>query len=232
MKTMGKPFTTVGLAVSGALVVAAILLGSSGRNTAEAPAGHVRHSGGVGLPIFFDRLTEGWDQLGWAKSLVWDASDAPRGEIRGGTVPKRTIRVRFDHYDGILLHHEPLDVSSYDRFAFRAHGGARGGQKLRVFAKLSQFPRRDVILDPLPAGTWATIAVPLATMGVEGKPDLTDLCIQDDSGRYKQEPVWIFDIRLLAPEEALPPGVPVTPEAGPHAVYDLPPHPEERDEGK
>jgi hypothetical protein len=66
-------------------------------------------------------------------------------------------------------------------------------------------------------------------MGVEGKPDLTDLCIQDSSGHYKQAPVWITDIRLLAPNEAPPPGVPVTPETGPHAVYDLPPHPEERE---
>jgi hypothetical protein len=75
----------------------------------------------------------------------------------------------------------------------------------------------------LPAGQWAAVTLPLAALDAEDKPDLTELCIQDASGAYQQEPVWIADIRLLAPGEASPPGVPVTAAASPQIQYDQPP---------
>lgn len=157
-----------------------------------------------GHAIYRDAQENGWQAEGW--SWVKEYSIKDKTFVRSGS---HSIRVRYSGYDGLKFHHDvPLDTTAFDRITFYAHGGKEGGQHLWVAGTSSEETNDvglgGVVLDPLPAGEWVAVTVPLKELGLI-KPQMTSFWIQGGSGD-PQPPVYIDEVRLLLPSEPAPSG--------------------------
>jgi hypothetical protein len=168
---------------------------STPAGTATAERGHA---------IFRDAAENGWQTEGWtwAKEVAWDESKT----VRSG---KTAIRVRFNGFEGLKFHHEPLDMRPFNRISFYIHGGGTGGQLVQVGAVCSEKPCSDkggIRLDPLPAGKWVAVTIPLEELDLAGKPDMSAFWIQGNTDKL-QPALYVDEVRLLKPDEPAPQGV-------------------------
>ena len=140
----------------------ALILASGGAPPASAQAS---------LPAYTDAFVNGFDDWSWA--LHDSANLAP---IHDGA---RSISVSAAAWEGISFHHADMDTSAYRDFSFWAHGGTNGGQRLQVYAELSGVEQPAFVLPtPLTANRWQQFTIPLSTLGVANKPNLSRLNIQ------------------------------------------------------
>ena len=141
--------------------------------------------------------TRGWT---WAKNVDFmDTTNAHSGN--------HAIKATLTNYDGIKFHHSPFPSHDFDRVAFWAYGGAKGGQKLQFGATCvsSEKAAPGSTAPVLPAGKWVMVVVPLTTIGTADKPNMDSFWIQIQSGT-PQPTLWIDDIQLLKPGQATPAG--------------------------
>ena len=104
-----------------------------------------------------------------------------------GPVRHRLDRVSAGPWQALYLHHDAFDSSLYSNLVFWINGGSAGGQLLQVQATLNGTPQTLVTLPALAANTWQQVAIPLASLGVQGKPNLDGFWIQDRSGTTQPE---------------------------------------------
>lgn len=154
--------------------------------------------------IFRDVAENGWvtESWTWAKDVSWD-------ETKTVYAGKTAIRVRFNGYEGLKFHHDPLDMRPFNRISFYINGGPSGGQLVQIGAACSEKPcsnKGGVRLEPLPAGKWVAVTIPLEELELAGKPDVSAFWIQG-SRNGLQEPVYVDEVRLLKPDEPAPQGV-------------------------
>jgi hypothetical protein len=142
--------------------------------------------------IYADELANGWRNSSQAEVSL-DAG-AP---VHAGS---RSISVNLDGFQILKLQHDPVDSSIYSGLSFWIHGGSTGGQRLRVVATLGDTSQSAVTLTPLAANSWQQVTLPLSSLGVAGKPDLTGVWIQ--STVATRQPVFFVDdvtLTLLPP---------------------------------
>lgn len=102
-----------------------------------------------------------------------------------------------------------IDLSGYTALRFAVHGGAYGGQQIRVQAGSgTSYPANQVNLnDYLPggpvAGEWRVVTIPLAHLNLAGG-SLGSIAFQSDVDRG-QPTFFLDDIRLIAGSEPTPP---------------------------
>jgi hypothetical protein len=170
--------------------------------TADAALPAAAASPARGHAIYRDGLENAWQAQGWtwAKDVVYDDTAHPHSG-------RTAIKVRFQGYDGLKFHHDPLDTRPFDRITFWAYGGPEGGQRVQLGGVCSEKENTGagVALEPLPAGRWVSVTVPLAKLGLAGKPDMTAFWIQGASDK-PQTPLWVDEVRLLLPGESAPAG--------------------------
>jgi hypothetical protein len=133
---------------------------------------------------------------GWLNSS-WEAICTERFQWSSESIC--CFRAVLSPFGGIaFVFRSGVDTSPFSRLKFALHGGALGGQKLKVFFNdrigngiLSQYP-----LEPLPAGTWLKVSVPLEDLGAErtiiSKVNWSH-AHDDLSG-----PVHLADVRMVA----------------------------------
>jgi alpha-L-arabinofuranosidase len=144
------------------------------------------------LSVYTDSLNNGWEIWGWATTINQNnPSPVHSGNASIG------VTIGNNSYQAIYFHHSALDTSTYDSLTFWIHGGASGGQQLKVQALLNDVAQPAVNLANLPANTWQQIAISLVSLGVAGKPNLTGFWIQDRVGAV-QPAFYLDDITLTA----------------------------------
>ena len=127
------------------------------------------------LPIYTDSYVNGFDDWSWAPHNVANTSPVHSGN--------NSISVSAAVNQAISFHHADLDTTLYNDFSFWAHGGAGGGQRLRVYAELSGVGQPGVdIAAPLTANTWQQFTLSLSSLGVANKPNFSRINIQLRSG--------------------------------------------------
>ncbi len=125
----------------------------------------------ISLPAYTDGFVSGFDDWSWAPH---DAANL--SPVQGGA---RSISVSAAAWEGISFHHADMDTSTYKDFSFWAHGGPGGGQRLQVYAELSGVGQPAYVMpSPLAANAWQQFTIPLGTLGVANKPNLSRLNIQ------------------------------------------------------
>ena len=140
------------------------------------------------LPIYTDSYVSGFDDWSWASHNV--ANTSP---VHGGN---RSISVSAAINQAISFHHADLDTALYNDFSFWAHGGAAGGQRLRVYAELSGVSQPGVdIATPLPANAWQQFTISLSSLGVANKPNFSRINIQLRSGGTTST-FYVDDVQL------------------------------------
>lgn len=159
---------------------------------------------GENLAIYGDALAGGWDDWSW--NTTRDFSNG--SPVYGGS---HSLAVRFDAaWAGLYLHADPAVVGSgYTHLRFWLHGGAGGGQQIRIVANGSDAATVTVTA---PAGAWQQYSIPLVSLG---SPEmLADLYWMDNAGAA-QSAFYLDDVELVA--TAAPPAtetISVTVDAG------------------
>ncbi|MEK7782270.1 MAG: alpha-L-arabinofuranosidase [Verrucomicrobiota bacterium] len=123
------------------------------------------------LLIYSDNLVNGFQDWSWAPHNL--ANPAP---VHGGS---SSISVTSAVWQAVSFYHSEFDTSTYSDFDFWAHGGSAGGQRLQVYAETNGGAASTYTLPgPLPANTWQRYTIPLATLGVANRPNVTRFSIQ------------------------------------------------------
>jgi alpha-L-arabinofuranosidase len=150
-----------------------------------------------GMALYDDAFVNGWQDWSWAS-----VNSANTNPVSTGT---SSIAVRAAPFTALRFHHASMDSSNYTSLTFWINGGSAGGQILTLNGLLSGNAQPGYTLPPLVANTWQKITVPLSTLGVDNKPDLSDFWLQETGGvDQTANPFYVDDVRLdLAPPPAV-----------------------------
>lgn len=141
-------------------------------------------------PVYTDSFVSGWINYGWAKIDAGNPSPVHAG--------KASLKIASNAFDGLHIHHSPLDSRLYRSLTFWINGGPTGGQHVRIGAYLSgELHLNFITLAPLPAETWQRITISLASLGVANKPDFTGILIGNADGTDRAA-YYVDDIQLVA----------------------------------
>ena len=145
-----------------------------------------------GMALYDDKFAEGWQNWSWAS--VDSANARP---VNSGT---SSIAVRAGPFTALAFHHTAMDTTNYTSLTFWINAG-QGGQVLSLRAVLSgvaapqSFAMPALAVDP--TTPWRKVTVPLAALGAAGKPDLTDIWLQETGGADQTaNPFFVDDVRL------------------------------------
>lgn len=159
----------------------------------------VLHLGAADLAVYQDALENGFQDWSWA---VRDM--AATGQVHSGSV---AISFEPDSWDGLYVQNtQDLSVADYDQISLYLHGGASGGQALRLVVVYYDFGQGqsnqlgDTALSAyLPGGAlptaWTEVVIPLSDMGI-GPVLFNGFYLMDDSGT-DQETVFVDDVFLV-----------------------------------
>lgn len=146
-----------------------------------------------GMALFGDRFAQGWENWSWASVDPGNARP-----VNSGT---SSVAVRAGPFTALAFHHAAMDTTNYTSLTFWINAGPQGGQTLMLRALLSGVAMPQSItlpaLTPDPQTPWRQVTVPLAALGVAGKPDLTDIWLQEIAGLdHTANPFFVDDMRL------------------------------------
>jgi hypothetical protein len=161
--------------------VVVLLMGLWALNTAAAP-----------MDVYTDALGPGWEDWGWATHSLANTSPVHAGTYSISLVPSGWAAL-YLHLNG------SVDGSLYDGLEFYVHGGTVGHQNLRVVflssgSVLANVPLADYLPGGPPAGSWASVRIPLDPLGL-GSGSFNQLYFQDGSGGT-QATMYLDDIRF------------------------------------
>ncbi len=139
------------------------------------------------LTIYDEALSLSWDDWSWDTRRNFSANTP----VHGGD---KSLAVTYDEeWAGLYLHAAiPIDTSLYDRLRFWIHGGASGGQRLRIMVNGSDVQTQSLTAT---ANAWQEVIIPLSSLG--SPSSLEDIYWQDISGG-PQPVFYLDDIALLA----------------------------------
>ena len=169
-----------------ALLFSVLILGTLGTGFAQTDP----------LTAYDDQLQNGFTLWNW-NGLVYDLNHTATVKYGG-----RAIFMEPDAWRALFLHRDAgIHTSQYSGVEFWVHGGATGGQRLRVRGANGGSPLgtgasvQDVLPGGIPPGQWVRVRMPFSKMGIlSGTFD--GIWIQDDSGG-DQPAVVIDDIELM-----------------------------------
>jgi hypothetical protein len=145
------------------------------------------------LPLYTDELVNGFQNWSWATINLQNSSPVHSGAYSiavtdGGNQGLAFMRQRSNG---------EFNDSPYTSFSFWANGGSSGGQVVQVYGTLDYTNQTVVSVAALPANTWQQITIPLSSLGVANKPNVTGFTIQGRSGG-SQPTFYVDDVQLTA----------------------------------
>ncbi len=151
--------------------------------------------------IYADSLQNGWMDYGWTTINYNNTSPVHSGS--------KSIAVTIaGAWHAIYIAHADFNSSPYTNLTFWIHGGASGGQRLKVQGHYSTNAGPDVVLPPLTANTWQPITVSLAALGIANRTDVNGFWIQDYTGG--PQPTFYLDDIVLVASGVTPPTITLT----------------------
>jgi peptidoglycan/xylan/chitin deacetylase (PgdA/CDA1 family) len=146
----------------------------------------------AGTVVYDDAMGSGFQNWSWATHDLDQSAIVHAGST--------AISFEPDYWEALMFHHSGLDLSQYQSIELWVHGGATGGQQLRLALYNGATPLGSINLatalgHAIPAGTWEKVTIPLSALGVtSGTVD--DIYLMDDSGS-NQATVYVDDFVLV-----------------------------------
>jgi hypothetical protein len=150
------------------------------------------------LPVYDDTLQSGFEDYSYGGGTDLSATTP----VHGGT---KSISFTGNNYNAVSFAHTTQDFSAaqYPTLRFWVHGGATGGQQLRVYLQLNGGVVANAELDTyisggaVAAGSWREVTVVLgqAPLSYSGSFDRID--VQSDMGAA-QPVLYLDDVGLVA----------------------------------
>ncbi|MEI6862356.1 MAG: alpha-L-arabinofuranosidase, partial [Verrucomicrobiota bacterium] len=104
-------------------------------------------------------------------------------------------------FGALYVHIAGFDTTTYGSISFWINGGPTGGQLLQVFGVLkvngTDTQQTSVTFSAPAANTWKQVTIPLSSLGVANKSNLTGFWIQNRVSTV-QPLYYVDDIRLVA----------------------------------
>jgi alpha-N-arabinofuranosidase len=143
------------------------------------------------LPIYTDNLVNGFQNWSWATVNLQNYLPAHSGSY--------SIAVNDGGYQSLAFVRPEFNDSPYTSLSFWVNGGSTGGQLLQVWGLLDY---TNQVAYPIasalpPNNTWQQVNIPLTSLGVANKPNLTGFWIQGRTGG-SQPTFYVDDVQLLA----------------------------------
>jgi alpha-L-arabinofuranosidase len=140
------------------------------------------------LAIYTDRRVNGFEDWSWGLHHLSNTSPVHSGAM--------SISVSNAINEALSFYHPDFDTSPYASLSFWVHGGAGGGQVLRVQALLGGAAQPGTNLPALTSNTWLQFNIPLASLGAANKTNFNRFWLQRASG--PATPFYVDDIQLIA----------------------------------
>lgn len=152
---------------------------------------------GQDFVVYDDALASGLADWSWATHDL----DNP-APVAAGT---RSVSFEADGWAGLYFRAAtPFDLADWRAVELSIHGGASGGQAIRLSLQLGSTPIGEVAIAPAPADTWASRTLDLRAAGlVAGAFD--GIIFQDTTGG-DQPTLYLDEISLI--EDTTPPPPP------------------------
>lgn len=148
------------------------------------------------LSLYTDNLVNGFQSWSWATVNLQNYSPVHSGSF--------SIAVNDGGYQALAFNRSQFNDSPYTSLSFWVNGGSSGGQLLQVSGLLDYNAQTAHSIAALPAGnTWQQVTIPLSTLGVANRSNLTGFWIQGRAGG-SQPTFYVDDMQLVA---ATPPAV-------------------------
>lgn len=175
--------------------------------------------------VYADAMGAQWQDWSWAVRSLSYAGPAP--PTHSGTA---AISWEPDGdaggWDALFFHRSSLAaVSSFESVRFWVHGGAAGGQQVRLYVRQAGTTRGSVALAALPTA-WTQVTVTFASLGITSG-SFDELWLMTDV-EANQATAYLDDVELVAtagPPPPPPDGAPVTVNVAPtldrHAISPL-----------
>jgi hypothetical protein len=163
--------------------------------------------GATDQTIYDEALASGWQNWSWASVDLASTANANTGAVSIAVTPAPFSALYLRSADA------PVDTNGYLNLTFYVHGGATGGQIFQVQAIIGDAAQPGVRVNALAAGTWQKITVPLSSLGVENRTDVSGFWFQEIAG--VDSPTFYIDTVVL--ESGVPPTPP--PPVNGMAIY-------------
>jgi len=140
------------------------------------------------LPIYTDRLVNGFQDWSWGTHNLANASPVHSGSA--------SISADLAAWQAISFYHADFATSLYTNLEFWANGVA-GGQRLQLSVDYGTNSSSGLLLPALPTNSWQRFSIPLATFGAANLTNLNRLYFKlSNSG--KTGPFYLDDIQFIA----------------------------------
>jgi hypothetical protein len=141
-----------------------------------------------GLSLYTDNLVNGFQNWSWATVNLLNLAPVHSGSY--------AIAVTDGGGQALAFNRAQFNSSPYASLTFWVNGGSSGGQLLKVSGLLDYNAQTAVNISALPANTWQQVTIPLSSLGVANRPNLTGFWIQ---GRTGAQPTFYVDDVQLTP---------------------------------
>ena len=141
-------------------------------------------------PIYSDALGSGWANWSWSTAVTFSNASPVHAGAASMAVTYQAA------WGGLYLHVEPsLDGTSFQTLRFWIHGGAAGGQRLRVMIYRTPSDSSGGYDVTAAAGSWQKVEIPLTAFG--GPATVSGIVWQDTTGGA-QAAFYLDDIALIS----------------------------------
>lgn len=149
--------------------------------------------------VYDDALAPGWENWSWAVT-----DPAHTGTVHSGST---SLAVTPTAWSSAYLRSAaaPLDTQGLLNVTFWVHGGATGGQQLRLVAVINDVAQPGIPIAALAPNVWQRISIPLSSLGAENRNDVNGFWIQEGTGQ--DSPTFYVDDVVL--ESGVPPTPPL-----------------------
>jgi hypothetical protein len=144
--------------------------------------------------IYNDSIQNSWNDWSYKVTLDFNSTAVVHSGSKAIAVSLNT----GTNYGALSLEHADINSSLYTSLTFWINGGPTGGQRLQVYAELTNASMPAVMLSTLQSNTWQQITLSLASLGVANQPDFHRFSIQDISGLTNVPTYYVDDISLIA----------------------------------
>ncbi len=145
------------------------------------------------LTIYDDQLRNGFVDWSWGTYSIAQTAVVHTGTAAMSFVPAG--------WSALYLHTDSgLDTGTYDAIEFWVNGARAGGQAVRFSFRSGTGPTGSTALlaafvagGAIPAGAWAKVRVPFASLGLDTSTTVNGFWLQDDTGGT-QPTVYVDDV--------------------------------------
>ena len=138
--------------------------------------------------VYDDTLQNGFQDWSWATHDINNTSPVSAGTS--------SISMQPDNWTGVFFHNETaINLADNNRLSFMLHGGANGGQSIRVYFQDNGSSIATIDLPLISANSWQNMVISLSDLGVTFG-SFQDIVFQDNTGTDQTE-IYIDDVKIL-----------------------------------